>query len=110
PFLDGFSVGAERFDEWIVAERHRLDAIATRVFSELARQFDEAGDGEHAILATERLIAIDPVEEERHRRLLALEARYRGPDAAFARAKELVARLRRDVDAEPEAATLTLMD
>jgi len=110
PFLDGFSVGAERFDEWIVAERHRLDAIATRVFSELARQFDEAGDGEHAILATERLIAIDPVEEERHRRLLALEARYRGPDAAFARAKELVARLRRDVDAEPEAATLALMD
>ena len=57
------------------AERHRLDAIATRVFSDLAKQFDAAGDGERAILAMERLIAIDPADEERLRRLLKLEAR-----------------------------------
>jgi TolB-like protein/DNA-binding SARP family transcriptional activator/cytochrome c-type biogenesis protein CcmH/NrfG len=110
PFLDNVSVGAEPFDEWATAERHRLDAIATRVFSDLAKQFDAAGDGERAILATERLIAIDPTDEERLRRLLILEARYRGPDAALARAKELVARLKREVDAEPEAATLAIID
>jgi DNA-binding SARP family transcriptional activator/TolB-like protein/Tfp pilus assembly protein PilF len=110
PFLDGFSVGSERFDEWVVAERHRLDAIATRVFSELAKQFDEAGDGERAVQAMERLVAIDPVDEERQRRLLTLEARHRGPDAALARAKEFVARLKREVDAEPEAATRAIVD
>ncbi|MBX9778590.1 MAG: tetratricopeptide repeat protein [Xanthobacteraceae bacterium] len=109
-FLDGFSIGAEAFDEWVVAERHRLDAIATRVSSDLVKQFDQAGDGERAILAMERLVAIDSVDEERHRRLLALEARYRGPDAALARAKELVARLKREVDAEPEAATRAVID
>ncbi len=90
-FLDGFSIGAEAFDEWATAERHRLDAIAARVFSDLAKQFDAAGDGERAILAMERLTAIDPADEERLRRLLILDARYRGPDAALARAKELVA-------------------
>jgi TolB-like protein/DNA-binding SARP family transcriptional activator/cytochrome c-type biogenesis protein CcmH/NrfG len=110
PFLDNFSVGVEAFDEWATAERHRLDVLATRVFSDLAKQCDAAGDGERAILAVERLIAIDPVDEERVRRLLLLEARYRGPDAALARAKELVARLKREVDAEPEAATLAVID
>jgi TolB-like protein/DNA-binding SARP family transcriptional activator len=110
PFLENFSVGAEPFDEWVAAERHRLDALATRVFSDLAKQFDAAGNGERAILALERLIAIDPVEEERHRRLLALEARYRGPDAALARAKEMAARLKREVDAEPEPATRALVE
>jgi TolB-like protein/DNA-binding SARP family transcriptional activator/Tfp pilus assembly protein PilF len=110
PFLDKFSVGTEPFDEWVVAERHRLDTIATRVFSDLAKQFDSAGDGERAIVALERLIAIDPADEDRLRRLLILEARHRGPDAALARAKELVARLKREVDAEPEAATLSIID
>jgi DNA-binding SARP family transcriptional activator/TolB-like protein len=110
PFLDDFSVTAEPFDEWVAAERHRLDAVATRVFSDLANQFDQAGDGPRAILALERLIAIDPVEEERHRRLLALENRYRGPDAALARAKELAAKLKREVDAKPEPATRALVE
>jgi TolB-like protein/Flp pilus assembly protein TadD len=80
------------------------------VFSDLAKQFDAAGDGERAILALERLVAIDPTEEERHRRLLALEARYRGADAALARGRELAVLLKREVDAAPERATLALLE
>lgn len=110
PFLDSFSVSAEPFDEWLIAERHRLDAIATRVFSDLAKHFDAAGDGERAIAALERLVAIDPGEEDRHRRLLQLEARYRGADAALARAKLLAAMLQRELDAEPEPATRALLE
>ncbi|MGH6767501.1 MAG: tetratricopeptide repeat protein [Xanthobacteraceae bacterium] len=109
-FLHGFSVGSEAFDEWVIAERQRLDAIADRTFSELAAQSATAGDGERAILALERLIALDPGEEDRHLRLISLEARYRGRDAALARAKSLAAMLRRELDAEPEAATRKLVD
>lgn len=109
-FLDGFSVGAEAFDSWVVAERHRLDSIATKTFAELASQLDAAGDGERAIRALERLIAIDPGEEERHRRLLSLEARYRGADAALAEAKRLAAMLRRELDVDPEPATRALVE
>ena len=85
PFLENFQTGAEAFDEWVVAERTRLDALALRTFAELADRFDAAGDGERAVLAQERLVAIDPGEEDRHRRLLSLEARYRRADAALAR-------------------------
>lgn len=110
PFLDTFFVGSEPFDTWANAERHRLDAIATRVFSELAAQFDEAGDGERAIAALERLIAIDPADEDRHRRLMTLDARYRGADAALARGRELAAMLKRELDATPETSTVVLLD
>src|SRR5262245_35658616 len=110
PFLGGFTTGAEGFDEWAVAERQKLDATAARVFVELAEQFDAVGDGERAIAALERLIAIDPAEEHRHRRLLALEARTRGTDAALARCKTLIALLKREFDAEPEPATLALLE
>jgi DNA-binding SARP family transcriptional activator len=110
PFLANFSTEAEAFDEWARAERHRLDTIAIRTFAEFAQRFDDAGDGGRAILALERLVAIDPSEEERHRRLISLEARYRGPDSALARAKSLAALLKRELDAEPERATLALVD
>jgi len=110
PFLGNFLTGAEAFDEWAVAERQRLDVTAARVFAELAAQFDSAGDGERAIVALERLTAVDPAEEHRHRRLLALEARTRGADAALARGKTLLALLKREFDAEPEPATLALLE
>jgi sulfatase modifying factor 1 len=109
-FLSSFSTGAEGFDEWAAAERQRFDTIAARAFAELAERFDAAGDGELAIAALERLIAIDPAEEHRHRRLLALEARSRGADAALARGKMLTALLKREFDAAPEPATLALLD
>src|SRR5262245_11221284 len=110
PFLGGFSTGSEGFDEWAAAERQELDATAARVFAELAEQFEAAGDGERAIAALERLITIDPAEEHRHRRLFALEARTRGVDAALARGKTLIALLKREFDAEPEPATLALLE
>jgi DNA-binding SARP family transcriptional activator/TolB-like protein/Tfp pilus assembly protein PilF len=110
PFLAGFHAGAEAFEEWAAGERSRLAAVAVRTFSELAEACDAAGDGARAILAMERLVSIEPAEEERHRWLLSLEARYHGPDAALARASGLVATLRRELDAAPEPATLALIE
>ena len=110
PLLEHFSSGSEAFDEWVAAERHRLDLIAARVFSELAARLDAAGDGERAILALERLIQIDPTIEDNHRRLLNLEQRYRGTGAALSRARSLAALLKREIDAEPEQATRDLVE
>src|SRR5262249_35815798 len=86
------------------------NTTAVRVFAELAERFDAAGDGDFAIAALERLIAIDPAEEHRHRRLLALEARTRGADAALGRGKMLTALLKREFDAAPEPARLALAE
>lgn len=110
PFLDGFYTGADTFDEWTAAQRNAQAAIAVRTFSELAEMCEARGEGERAILAMERLVSIDPAEEERQRRLISLEARYRGPDAALARARSLIAVLKRELDSEPELATRALID
>jgi len=109
-FLGHFTTGAGGFDEWAVAARQELDATAARVFAELAEQFEAVGDAGRAIAALERLILIDPAEEHRHRRLLTLEARTRGADAALVRGKTLIALLKREFDAEPEPATLALLE
>src|SRR5262249_2301205 len=45
-----------------------------------------------------------------HRRLLALEARTRGADAALARGKTLIELLKREFDANPESATLAMLE
>jgi DNA-binding SARP family transcriptional activator/TolB-like protein/Tfp pilus assembly protein PilF len=110
PLLEHFSSGSEAFDDWVIAERHRLDLIATRMFSELAARLDAERDGERAIAALERLVQIDPTIEESHRKLLSLEARYRGTDAALSRARALAALLKRELDAEPEQATRDLIE
>jgi TolB-like protein/Tfp pilus assembly protein PilF len=110
PFLHRFSTGSEPFDEWVASERARLAALATRAFAEVAERAHAAGDGEIAIRALERLVAIDPAEEERHRRLLSFEAKYRGVDAALGRAKALSALLKRELDLDPEPATLALVE
>lgn len=110
PFLDGFHPSAEAFEEWAAAERNRLASIAVRTFSELAEACAARGDGERAILAMERLVSVDPAEEERHRRLLLLEAKHRGVDAAIARSKALAGELKRQLDVDPEAATRALID
>src|SRR5580704_10337770 len=60
--------------------RH-LAAAAGEVFGALYRNADAKGDGEGAIAAAERLIALEPTREDRQRIALQLFARYKGCDA-----------------------------
>ena len=68
------------------------------------------GDGERAIAAAERLIALEPTREDRQRTALQLFARYKGRDAALSRAKLLTDLLRSELGVAPEAATRALID
>jgi TolB-like protein/DNA-binding SARP family transcriptional activator/Tfp pilus assembly protein PilF len=109
PPFQGFTAAAEAFDDWAVAERERHTTIAVRTFADLSVRLDNEADGERAIAAMERLVRIDSSEENWHRRLLLLEAKHRGVDAAVARGKTLAAELKREIDVDPEPATLTLI-
>ncbi|HET9223924.1 MAG TPA: BTAD domain-containing putative transcriptional regulator, partial [Roseiflexaceae bacterium] len=75
PFLDGFSLpGSAEFDAWAgqerqVWERRYLDALAVLVEGQAAaRQYHAAID------AAQRVLAIDELAEDMHRRLIALYA------------------------------------
>lgn len=110
PFMDGFALGTETFDAWVLSERQRLQTCATRAFCSLASHLDQIGDGQNAIRAAERLVELDPTEQTRHRRLLSLELKYHGSEAALARFKSCASMLKEKFDAEVEPETRALTD
>jgi DNA-binding SARP family transcriptional activator/TolB-like protein len=109
-FLADLTLDAEEFDAWRGREADRLATAAAGVFDALCRNAESSGDGEAAIAAAERLVALDPLLEDRQRRALQLLARYRGRDVALSRAKSLTALLRNELDVAPEPATRSLIE
>jgi DNA-binding SARP family transcriptional activator/Tfp pilus assembly protein PilF len=108
-FLEGLVIAEEGFQDWLDQQRRRYGLVAARVLEAYALRCDEAGQGERAIGAVERLMALDPLREDWHRLALRLYAGCRGAGAAMARAKDFAAVLRRELDVEPEDATRALI-
>jgi TolB-like protein/DNA-binding SARP family transcriptional activator/Tfp pilus assembly protein PilF len=108
-FLDGVTIESEAFEDWLRAERMRLDAAASGLFRRYAERQDAAGNGAQALHAAERLVALDPLSEASQRLLLALLAKYRGPQAALAHGQNVLAHLREQIGAGPEPETATLI-
>jgi TolB-like protein/DNA-binding SARP family transcriptional activator/Tfp pilus assembly protein PilF len=101
---------AEEFDAWLRAERSRLAALAASVFALAAEHADAAGDGARAVAMAERLVALDPLNEDSQRRLLRMCARHQGRDAALVRAKAVAELLRKELGGDPEDETAELIE
>ncbi|HTR87231.1 MAG TPA: BTAD domain-containing putative transcriptional regulator [Reyranella sp.] len=110
PFLADLDLGVEPFDEWARGERARLETLATDVLETSAFGFDADGQGDSALEAAERLVAIDPLREDWQRLVLRLLARHRGREAALARAETFAALLKNELDVEPSPPTQALVD
>src|SRR5262245_50174224 len=109
-FLPDLVLDIEEFDTWHRHEVERLATAAAGVFEALCRNADANGDGERAIAAAERLVALEPTREDRQRTALKLFARHEGREAALSRAKLLTDLLRSELGVSPEAATRALID
>jgi DNA-binding SARP family transcriptional activator/TolB-like protein len=109
-FLPDLILDIEEFDTWRRQEADRLAAAAGDVFAVLWRNADAKDDGEAAIAAAERLIALEPTREDRQRIALTLLARHKGRDAALSRVKILTDLLRSELGVAPEPATRALID
>jgi DNA-binding SARP family transcriptional activator/TolB-like protein/Tfp pilus assembly protein PilF len=109
-FLPDLVLDVEEFDSWHRQEADRLSAVAADVFEALCRNADANGDGDRAIAAAERLVALEPTREDRQRTALMLFARYKGREAALSRARQFTDLLRNELGVSPEAATRTLID
>ncbi len=109
-FLADLALDIEEFDAWRAREQDRLADAAARVFERLCASADVAGNGECAIAAAERLVALDPTREDRQRVALKILARHRGRDAALDRARQLTNLLRSELAVSPGAATRALVD
>jgi len=109
-FLADLALDIEEFDAWRGREQDRLAGMAARIFERLAAGADAAHDGEGALAAAERLVALDPTREDRQRIALKLFARHRGREAALERARLLTNLLRAELEVAPEAATRALIE
>ncbi|WP_409724121.1 tetratricopeptide repeat protein [Pseudorhodoplanes sp.] len=109
PFMDRFPPVSEAFDKWVVTERQQLESGARRTFLDLLLHFDQIGDVRNAIRSAEQLADIDP-DRANHLRLVSLELRHHGYDAAFVRAKSLIALRKGKNDADFEVETAALLE
>jgi DNA-binding SARP family transcriptional activator len=109
-FLDGFFVrNAADFDQWAMAERSRLEGLATRAASALADLFEHAGRFPEAAAAAERTLELSPCDEALFRNLLRLLIAADNPTRADAVALGFVERLALDLGVTPSAETMRLI-
>ena len=110
PFLNEPEIESEDFASWLETVRARFEAEAARVLESCVEQRDLLDQGDLAVDASERLVALDPLREDWQRRLLRIYARHRSTEVALAHARTLVALLRKELDVEPEPETSELIE
>jgi TolB-like protein/DNA-binding SARP family transcriptional activator/Tfp pilus assembly protein PilF len=108
-FAAGFHLEEEGFDEWVSAQRLRLQRAATRLCETFAARPDLVLDPEGAIAITERLYALDPLREDWQRLALILHARYRSNSEALSLGEQYGRMLQHELGEGPEQATLSLL-
>jgi DNA-binding SARP family transcriptional activator len=109
-FVDGFFVrNAVDFDQWAMAERSRLRALATRAASALVDQLERAGRIHEAVAAAERALELSPCDESSIRDLVRLLIATGNGARADAVARGFIERLALELGVSPSAETMRLL-
>lgn len=110
PFGADLEIEEPGFDDWLRAERQRFADRAVVLHDRLVRRLDEAGRHQEALVHANALLAINPIREETHRVIIALEAQLSGRAAAMQRFETFRLLLRDELAVRPEQATIKLID
>ena len=106
--LDDLVVEAGAFDEWLGPARERLRQAAIATLTKLLTHRIGAAASDAAIATATRLLQIDPLQETAHRALMKLYAETGRRAEAIRQYGACVEILKRELRAEPEAATVEL--
>jgi DNA-binding SARP family transcriptional activator/TolB-like protein len=107
PFAAGLSLGdAPEFDRWLEEERAGLARDAETAFEALAREAAATGDHRRAAEIWQRLTGMDPVSARFATSYMSALALLGDRAGAIAHAKQYAARVRRELDAEPDPAVI----
>ena len=109
-FLADHHIDEEGIEEWVAAQRTRLQLAAAHLCATFADRPDLVGDPDEAIAAVEQLVALDPLREDFQRLAIALYARHHGRHEALTRAAGFVEMLQRELGVGPEKETLAMLD
>ncbi|MCB1461971.1 MAG: winged helix-turn-helix domain-containing protein [Nitratireductor sp.] len=107
--LEGLAVGEPGFEQWLTAERERVRALVARLLTQASEKLESEGRIEDAITQIAKLVVLDPLNEEEHRRLMHLYARQGRHDAALSQFAQLKRELDRQLGVEPSSETLELL-
>jgi TolB-like protein/DNA-binding SARP family transcriptional activator len=94
-FLEGLEIREPGFEEWMLTERYRLRELAGDAFARLVDLQIAAGDADAAVESARRLVALTPLDEAAHVRLIQLygmQGRLGLAEAHYARCSELLRR------------------
>jgi DNA-binding SARP family transcriptional activator/TolB-like protein/Flp pilus assembly protein TadD len=109
-FLSGVNIDEEAFEEWLSAQRTRLQLAAGQLCETFVKRPDLVLDANQALAAVEQLMALDPLREDWQRIAIVLYARYRGKNEALARAGIFAGLLQRELGVAPERETRAMLE
>jgi predicted ATPase/DNA-binding SARP family transcriptional activator len=98
----------DRYDDWAGARRTALRLTYLALLTDLARLYEARGDAAQAIETLQRVLAADPAHETAHRSLMRLYSQAGDRQQALRQYQALRETLRRELDAEPDVASLAL--
>lgn len=98
------------YEDWVSAERRRLEEDHVGALSALAALLLEAGEPKQAIEYSRRAVAADPLREDLHRNLISLYASAGQPSQALKQYREMEQTLWKELRAVPSPETVHLRD
>lgn len=108
-FLAGFNIRkAPEFEAWTLLEQERLRQMYLTALADLIIHYQEQGQFGEAIQYAQKLLAIDPLQEEIQRQLMALFTLNNQKTAALAQYEQFVQILDAELGVEPDEETTAL--
>ena len=96
------------YEDWTSVRRESLRALRRDLLVKLARLYESKGEHERSIERLKEIVALDPSNEDAHRQLMRLYALAGNRQQAMHQYQQCLEDLRRELDAEPEQATIKL--
>ncbi len=90
------------YEEWAAARREALRASYLTLLARVSGLHEARGDFARAVVARERVLAADPLDEAAHAALMRLHARMGNADLALAHYARFARLLERELGAAPE--------
>lgn len=105
-FLQGFDLGQEDFDCWVLAERERLRHLAHSAMTELLAARIRAAQFNAALGTAQKILDIEPFDETAHRAIMRCYAHQGFPRRAIEHFKALEVDIRHELGVDPGLSTV----
>ena len=96
------------YEDWAAARREQLRELRQDLLAGLAHAYEAQGSYRESIGRLKELLDCEPANEEAHRRLMRLYALTGHRRQALRQYRQCAEAVRRELDAEPDAATVEL--